>query len=77
MNKKETKYVQKEFTKGSAAVLKYRESLREVTEHLEFLALGLREQASGKEGRLHLWNSAATVFAIKRARKLLDGLSHG
>ena len=72
MKKKEIEYVQKEFTKGSAAVLKYRKSLREVTDHLEYLAVALREQATGDNSKLCMWNSSATVGAIKYARSLLD-----
>lgn len=71
MTKKESKYVQKEFTKGSAAVIKYRNALKTVCEHLRYLALALIEQSAGNPEKLAHWNSQSTSQVILDAEKLL------
>ena len=71
MEKKELAYVQKEFTKGSRAVLKYRAALKGVCEHLEYLCMALREQASGNPDKISMWNSSSTVNVLIAAQKLL------
>ena len=68
------KQVADELWKLRAENERLREILQEVLEHLEWLTIALREQASGNGDKICMWNSSGTVSVINEAREALKSI---